>query len=470
VNVLDSGLGQVNSSDGGIDCPGDCTADVADDTTVTLTATPAAGYVLGVPDPLGGPIDESGWAACSPVQGDPSRCTVQVPAAGATVDVSFRPAALLLVVANGGGGEITATVPNPQVGESGPLVPGERSCVSDPGGGAICPLPYLAGRAVTLTPSPLGGSFPIWSDDGCLDGMACTLVLDELRQSISATFATQHVWVRLHGSGEVHSTPPGLDCLSSDFPPGDVPECSAEFSTGTDVGLTAVGIDPDWEDALPPRAGCDYFSDAAKKVCHVVAERSRWAIATFGGAQADSDYPPKVGVRFRVRRSGSGRVDGTGIACGSDCSVDTSFGERIDLLARASSGHRFVRWRRGCGTRARCRLTAGPVTRVTAMFAVAGVPSRTELKAAMDRVRVRRIGRRRYRIVMPLHINLASAVSARLAKPRRRAVLRRRWQLQAGDSRLAVRVRARRGRYRLSVTVRSTDGQEQVIKRRLRLR
>lgn len=41
---------------------------------------------------------------------------------------------------------------------------------------------------------------------------------------------------------------------------------------------------------MPPRAGCDYFSDPAKEVCHVIAERSRWAVVTFGGAQADTVY------------------------------------------------------------------------------------------------------------------------------------------------------------------------------------
>lgn len=64
----------------------------------------------------------------------------------------------------------------------------------------------------------------------------------------------------------------------------------AEFPTGTDVALQAVGIAANWDDALPPRAGCDYFSDPAKEVCHVIAERSRWAVVTFGGAQADTVY------------------------------------------------------------------------------------------------------------------------------------------------------------------------------------
>jgi hypothetical protein len=477
VIVSDSGLGRVTSDTGepGIDCPGTCTATVPADEIVTLTATPAPGYVLGIADSQGGPVDESGWAGCSPVPNAPSRCTIQVQGNPDIVEVSFRPAALLLVVANGGGGGVTATVPNPQVGETD-----EQTCNSSQGGGVVCPFPYLPGRAVTLTPSPFAAPFPIWSDDDCLNATACTLVLDALRQSITATFATQHVFVHVNGPGRVFSTPAGIDCTAGtddDFPL----ECDADFPTGQDVALTAEGTGASWyTNPAPTRAGCDF---TVGTVCHVVAERSRWTVVSFAGVPPDEQYPPTAGARFRVRKSGtgSGTVRGGGIDCGSRCAVDKNFGDRIVLLAAASGGSRFERWRRGCGSRARCAVTVGPITRVRAIFArvasAASVPSVTppstptviRLRATLDRVRVRRI-RGRYRIVLPLHLNRAATVRARVATRRGRRVARRSWRLAAGDRRLILRVRARRGRYRLALTIRSTDGQVKVIKRKLRLR
>ena len=466
--TVSDGVGQVTSVPAGIDCPDTCTAPFPANAEVTLTATPAPGYAFGVPEEHGDAVDDTGWRfGCSPVPGDPSRCSLQVlPASETEVGAAFRPAALLLVVANGGGGSVTATVPNPQAGETG-----EQTCNSDERGGVVCLYAYLPGRAVTLTPSPLAAPFPIWSDDDCLDAAPCTVVLDELRRSITATFATQHVFVRVNGPGRVFSTPSGIDCtVAEEDSPG---ECGAVFSTGQDVALTAEGTAPVWvTDPDPTRAGCDLTEGT---VCHVIAERSRWAVVSFAGVEPDQQYPPRATVRFRVRKAGdgSGAVRGSGIDCGSRCSVETNYGQRFVLVADASPGSRFVRWRRGCGETARCPLTVGPTTRVTAVFerapaSVAALTPAPKLRATLNRVRVRRI-RGRYRIVIPLRVNLAARVSARLTR-RGRPVARHSRHVRAGDRRLIMRVRARRGRYRLSLTIRSTDGQVQRIRRTLRLR
>jgi hypothetical protein len=462
---LPAGLGRVTSDIGGIDCPGTCSGLVPDGATATLTATPAPNYVFGKPQPQGELVDDSGWDNCDAVVINPSQCTVEDPSDGTTVTANFRPAALLLVVANGGGGSVTATVPNPQPGEQA-----EQTCDNDPDGGVVCPYPYLPGRAVTLTPSPLNASQPIWSDDDCLDGTACTLILDDFRRSITATFATQQVGVRVSGEpGRVVSTPAGIDCPDVD--------CDHDFATGQDVALTAEGADPTWvTDARPFLAGCDF---TAGTVCHVIAERSRWTSVTFAGASPNTNYPPTAAAHFSVRKAGDGSgtvrtVGGSEVDCGSRCSVDTSYGERFVLLAEPSAGSRFARWRRGCGESASCQLTVGPTTRVKAEFArVASAASATstvrKLQVALGRVSVRR-SRGRYRIVLPLHLNLASTVSARVTTRLGRRMVTRRWQLRAGDRRLTLRVRARRGRYRLSLTIRSSDGQVKSIKRSLLLR
>ena len=457
-----SGLGHVTSGRE-ISCPPSCDTTVADGSTVTLTATPAAGYVFGIPDDQGAPQDLTGWDGCTPVAGAPLHCTVTVPASGATVRAFFRPAALLLVVANGSSAELTATVANPKVGEDA-----EQICDSDDQGGKVCPFPYLPGRTVTVTPSALDAPFPVWSDDDCLSPASCTIVLDEPRQAITATFRTLRVWVRLNGPGHVVSTPAGINCTTTSNVPD---ECSEVFQTGQDVALTAQGARPRWvTDPSPARAGCDYVVGTT---CHLIVERARWGVVSFNGVAPDQQYPPVAGSRLSVRKSGSGAgtVRGGRIDCGSRCSMDGNVGDKIVLVAQASRGSRFARWRRGCGTRARCPLTIGTVTRLRAQFdrvaVAAGPPAR--LAVALERLRVKRVGRR-YLIRVRLKLNLAATVTARVTRRGGRRVASRRWQLPAGERALALRVRARRGRYRLALTVRSADGQVQVIKRKLRLR
>lgn len=458
-----SGLGRVTSNVGGISCPPTCDTTVTPDSPVTLTATPAAGYVFGIPDDQGGPQDATGWEGCTPVPGVPLRCTLTVPAAGATVFASFRPAALLLVVANGSSAQVFATVANPKVGEEA-----EQICDSADQGGKVCPFPYLPGRTVTLTPSPLDAPYPIWSDDDCLSPGSCTVVLDEPRQAVTATFRTLRVFVRLNGPGHVLSTPPGIDCTTT----GDDPEeCTAIFQTGQDVALTAQGETPRWvTDPSPARAGCDYVVGTT---CHLIVERARWGVVSFNGVTPDQQYPPLAGSRLIVRKNGTGggTVRGGRIDCGSRCSMDGSVGDKIVLVAEASRGSRFVRWRRACGTRARCPLTIGTVTRVRAQFdrvAVAASPP-PKLAVTLERLRVKRVGRR-YLIRVRLALNRAAAVTARVTRPSGRRVAVRRWQLPPGDRTLSLRVKARRGRYRLVLRIRSTDGQVQLIQRRLRLR
>jgi Divergent InlB B-repeat domain len=420
-------------------------------------------------------FDETGWTGCSPIDTDPTRCTVVVPGDGTTVEANFRPAALLLVVANGGGGSVTATVQNPQPGEIG-----QQTCNSVNAGGVVCPYPYLPGRIVTLTPSPLNASVPVWSDDGCLDGAPCTVILDGPRRSITATFATQHVFVHLNGPGHVTSDPAGIDCTAAvdDSFPIECPDNDVVFPTGSDVALIATGANVKWvTDPAPTRAGCDY-TDASGTVCHVFTDRTRWAVVSFAGEDPDQQYPPTAGAHFAIRKAGdgSGTVRGGGIDCGSRCSVDTTYGERYVLVADPSGGSRFAGWRRGCGANPRCAVTVGPITRMTAEFArtstasaAASTPTVKKLQASLRRITVRR-SRGRYRIVVPVHLNLAATVTARVTTRRGRRVASHRWKLRAGDRKLTMRVRARRGRYRLALTIRSSDGQVKSFKRTLRFR
>lgn len=57
LTVAVTGSGQVTGAAGGIDCPGDCTEDLAPASQVRLTATPAMGFVV---DSVDGPCTEAG--------------------------------------------------------------------------------------------------------------------------------------------------------------------------------------------------------------------------------------------------------------------------------------------------------------------------------------------------------------------------------------------------------------------------
>jgi hypothetical protein len=472
VVTVQEGLGHVTSDPAGIDCPPTCSATFPDGITATLSETPAPNYVFGVPDSQGGPVDETGWGGCDPLEADPTRCSVVLPGDESRATATFRPAALLLLVANGVGSSVTATVSDPQPGERG-----ERTCPSDIEGGAVCPFPYLPGRTVTLSPSPLSPpGWPVWSHDDCTDGFACTIVMDEHRESVTATFATQHVFVWVTGPGTVSSDPPGISsCAAGEDP------CGADFPTGQDVALTATGDTPTWiTDPDPTRAGCDSTSGAANEVCHVAAERTRWAVVSFAGASAVTQYPPAVGVRFTVRKQGSGSVRGGPIDCGGRCSAELKFGNRYTMVADPSNGWRFVGWRRGCGTNPRCAVTVGPTSRMTAVFAVAAGGSTaqppgqtpqqvTKLKPTLAHITVKR-KRGLYTITLPLKLNLGAAVTARLTTTRGRLVAKRAWQLKAGTRKLTLRARTKPGRYRLTLKIDAVDGQVQSLKRTLRLR
>lgn len=465
-----SGPGRVTSDIGGMDCSDTCSADLgAGAKAVTLTATSAYAptYVFGTPDPQGY-ADTSGWSVCDEVPGFPSKCTAFVPDVGTTtVEANFRPGALLLLVANGVGGAVTATAPNPQRGELA-----EQTCLSDPEGGVVCPYAYVPGRLVILTPSPLNAFQPVWSDEDCADAAPCNIVMDDTRRSITATFATQRVLVRMANPGLV-TFPDGSTCPQN--PDDEFPiNCGHDFPTGTDVALTAHHAGAKWlTDPQPTRAGCDYV-DATGTVCHVIAERSRWTVS-YTGNVPDADYPPSAGSHFAVRKvgDGTGTVRGGGIDCGSRCSTDTNFGEHYVLVADPSSGSTFVRWHKGCGTNPRCPLPVGPISRITAEFGRAasntGESKPVVLRVSLRRVTVKR-SRGRYRIVVPLRVNLPATVTARVTTRRGRRVASHRWRVQAGDRRLVMRVRARRGRYRLSLTIRSSDGQVASYRRTLRFR
>ena len=145
VSVATTGSGSVGSAAIGIDCGSTCKANVAQNTAVTLIASPAAGFVFG------------GWGgACA---GTAPSCSVTISAA-TNVSASFTPVAA---------GAFSLNVSNT----------GNGSTKSQPSGidcGASCTASFASATSVTLTATPATGQeFSGWG--GACSGTAVTCVL-----------------------------------------------------------------------------------------------------------------------------------------------------------------------------------------------------------------------------------------------------------------------------------------------------
>jgi hypothetical protein len=167
VSKQGNGTGTVTSNVGGINCGATCSASLASGTTVTLTATPAAGSVF------------AGWSgACSGTL----TCTVTMNGPQ-TVFATFtlpQPTFALTVTKQGTGtGTVASNV-------------GGINC------GATCSAIYNGGTAVTLTATPAAGSIFAGWGGACSGTQTCSVTMNAAL-SVSATFTLQSV---------VHPPPP----------------------------------------------------------------------------------------------------------------------------------------------------------------------------------------------------------------------------------------------------------------------
>ncbi|HEX4870774.1 MAG TPA: DUF4394 domain-containing protein, partial [Nevskiaceae bacterium] len=200
LSVTKTGSGTVTSTPAGIDCGTVCTANYVSGTVVSLTATPAAGFVF------------DGWSGACTGSGACSVTVDQARSVGATFIPLFT-----LSVEKTGQGSVTSS-------------PAGINCGSD------CTETYRSGTSVTLSAAPADGFFFAgWSGGGCSGTGACVVTLDASK-TVSATFTAVSqtaVMVTLagDGTGRVLSTPAGIDCGT---------RCSASFNAGTTITLTAT--------------------------------------------------------------------------------------------------------------------------------------------------------------------------------------------------------------------------------------
>ncbi len=201
VSKTGAGTGTVTSSPAGIDCGPTCTHAFAHGTSVTLTATPAAGSVF------------TGWGgACSGT----GTCQLTMSADhSVTADFALAPKTLTVSKAGAGNGTVTSS-------------PAGINC------GPTCTHVFEHGTSVTLTATAhTGATFTGWSG-ACSGTGTCTLTMSEER-SATATFALLSFALSVDktgsGAGTISSSPAGIDCG---------PTCAHDFLYGTEVTLTAL--------------------------------------------------------------------------------------------------------------------------------------------------------------------------------------------------------------------------------------
>lgn len=199
LTVATNGSGTVSSTPAGIACGTDCTEAYAIDTSVTLTAQPAAGQIF------------TGWSGdCTGSAG----CTLSM-SQDRNVAATFQATpSYALSVTRSGSGTVAST-------------PAGINCGTD------CSESYPSGTDVSLTATPATGyAFSGWSG-ACTGTGVCNLTMAAAK-SVTATFKTLPKYtlnVRRSGSGTVTSAPKGITCGR---------DCTEAYYSGTVVTLNPV--------------------------------------------------------------------------------------------------------------------------------------------------------------------------------------------------------------------------------------
>ena len=233
VETTGGGAGSVTSSPSGINCGSTCSHNFASGTSVTLTATPAAGSQF------------AGWSGACSGTGTCSVPMTSTTAVSATFEL--QPAYTLSVETSGNGtGTVTSS-------------PSGIDC------GSTCSHDFASGTSVALTPVPAAGStFAGWSG-ACTGTGTCSVPMNATK-AVGAAFSLVPAYALTvvksgMGKGTVTSSPAGIDCGGT---------CSYNFTSGTDVTLKAVAAPGStfagWHGACEGAQPCNVTITAAGSV------------------------------------------------------------------------------------------------------------------------------------------------------------------------------------------------------------
>ena len=265
-----------------------------------------------------------------------------------------------------GGGSSSTSSNGPQPGSFRLTIQdkgnGAGTVTSNPSGincGPTCSSTYSAGTKVTLTATAAANSvFTGWG--GACSGAGSCLVTLNSNTTVTATFdgqaAAYMLQVSLSGSGTgtVASNPPGINCGNT---------CSAEFTSGTQVTLTATAAANStftgWGGACSGTGACSVVMNANTSVT-----------ATFTSA-----LPPVLTVTLPGTGSGVVTSNPPGINCGTTCNASFNSGTQVTLtetLGPPNTFSTFAGWGGACsGNSPTCTLILTSNQQVSATFSPA---------------------------------------------------------------------------------------------------
>jgi Divergent InlB B-repeat domain len=346
-----AGIGTVTSSPAGIECSdtggsttGTCSAEFEFfGTTVELTATAGGpGLQFAQWSGNGGTV---GANTCN--SGTENPCHVaNAGFNGGTYTATFesvRPKQTLKVKLAGlGSGEVTSS-------------PARIKCPS------TCEADFDEGSTVTLTAIHNARStFAAWKGCDTVNAEGNCEVTMSAAKSVEAEFdaipqQTLEVVKTGSGSGEVTSSPAGIECGAT---------CTAQFNEGSTVILTAT--------PSAPVPGSRY-TFGGWKGCNTVTVEDKCEVTMSEAKTVEAEFVRVPQQNLKIEKAGSGigevRSSPSGISCGGTCEAEFDEGTVVTLNATPVAGSVFVGWAGGgCTGTAACTVTLAAAITVTASF------------------------------------------------------------------------------------------------------
>ncbi len=251
LTITVNGSGTVTSNPAGINCGAACSASFLEGSTVTLTATPAAGWKF------------DGWSgACVG-----ANCGVTM-SANKSATATFSRRDYTLTVNKSGQGTVTSA-------------PAGIDCGGD------CTELYNPGTSVTLAATPATGyKFDGWSG-ACAGTGSCTVAMDADKTATAAfSMIVNTLKVLKTGLGSVTSTPAGINCGG---------DCTEGYNYGTVVNLapapSAGWTFGAWSGACSGTGTCQVTMNEGKRVgATFLAWQNATVVPDGGGAYTRWSY------------------------------------------------------------------------------------------------------------------------------------------------------------------------------------
>jgi hypothetical protein len=230
-----------------------------------------------------------------------------------------------------------------------------------------CTLTYSRGQDVTLTAA--GSTLSSWSSPDCPGAGECKLKLDDDATSVVAVFDPLQLVVRMspdNDAAQVTTDPVGKKCAVKPDDFDESQDTCFEFHPGTSVKVTVKSNGPAFKEWNP---GCEPTNQPTTCVVTVLDEPT-WVGARFAGGDR-IDLPTTISVQFRLKRggTGTGRVLGQKLDCGTVCSGEYDYGKSMTLSAAPEGGSSFDGWNGVCSkSQTTCTFPVGPITSIKANF------------------------------------------------------------------------------------------------------